>query len=157
MAGAPSRPHPVTTRLMVAEVISVGPDAVPGHVEPVSHRLAPCRCRGWFAPVIGDAHSLPILQLADRHVPVQAAVPVVSGPLHDDNVVEPNSPAHLQGELGEVTFDLSDQPSGPDDLAHLRALAHHAVGQRDAQDVGEPALRYGSGHGTPSREGGSDG
>src|SRR5258708_29433122 len=54
---------------MVAAVGSAGPDALPGHVEPVSHRLPPCRCRGRIPPVIGDAHGLAVLQPADCHVP----------------------------------------------------------------------------------------
>ena len=89
-------------RSVVAEVVCVGPDAIAGHVEPFCQRLTPLGCGGWFVPVVGDADGSPGLQFADGHVSVQASVAVVAGPLDHDDIVELQTPADFECELGEV-------------------------------------------------------
>ena len=88
-------------------------------------------------------HGLPILQLADRHVPIEASVTVVAGPLDHDDVIELQAPADLERELGEVPLDLRDEPARPHDLAHLRPLARDVLGQGYAEDVRHPRRAVG--------------
>src|ERR1041384_1223338 len=97
---------------MVGEVLAIRPDAVTGHVEPVRPSLAPFGCLGGLAPVVSYAHGLPALQLAYGHVPVQASVAVVAGPLDHDGIVEVQPPADLECELGEVALDLRNEAAG---------------------------------------------
>ena len=98
-----------TQGLVVGQVLSVRPDAVAGHLESIGQRPAPFGCLGGLAPVVGDPHGFAVLQFADGHVPVQASVTVVAGPLDDDNIVELQTPADLQRELGEVALDIGDE------------------------------------------------
>ena len=62
-------------RSVVTELFRGGPYAVHLHVEPTRHPLTPLRARGRFAPVVGDAHDLTVLELTNGDVPIQRPSP----------------------------------------------------------------------------------
>src|SRR5215207_11775877 len=96
--------------------------------------LPPFGCGRGFTPVVGDADRSPIFEFANRHVPVQASVAVVARPLHDDHIVELQTSADLEPQLGEVALDIGDEPAGAHDLPHLRPLAYDVLSQRCPKD-----------------------
>src|SRR5450432_3900700 len=81
--GKATGPQIPVSASVVPEMLPVRPDTIAGHVESIRQRATPLGCRRGLTPVVSDANRVAVLQLADGHVSVQAAVTVVARPLGD--------------------------------------------------------------------------
>ena len=95
--------------LVVPEVIVAGPDTVARHVEPASKRFTPFRGADRLAPVVSHPDGPAILDLAEGHVPVQAPVAVVAGPLGGHDVAQLDAAAGPPGAARGSCLRLTPQ------------------------------------------------
>jgi len=113
--------------LVVAEVGVVGPDAeATGHFQPLGQRSASFGRRGRFAPVVGNAHGLLFLQLADGHIPPRRPASFTSEP----------RPSRSVGEMIRLIPQSSMTRSSRRGLSHgLGGVEPEGVGPDDGAVV----------------------
>jgi hypothetical protein len=71
---------PVRTLVVALKSVGRWPCSVSGHVELIGKRLPPSGRLERFAPVVRDANRLPVPQIGDGDVAIDATVPVVRAP-----------------------------------------------------------------------------
>ena len=85
-------------------------------------------------PVVGHSDRLPVSQVRDGDVAVDATVAVVRAPLHNKRVAAGMAPTDPKSQTFEVRLHFANAFPAVYHLAPLRPLTHCIAGPRDTED-----------------------